>query len=413
MLIDAFSLNDIHKKGRGDLVISIFLSLYILSSYFLPTTFTNQVGRVVFYGFLGLTLFKSITKQTPLKVTSYNIWYFYFGILGLVSAFYALNRSKVFYFSYQILVCWIVAFSFMQYVQNHFDIKRIFLFYAYSPSIAVLYLFLSGQLNAQSERLGQSLFGNANILALILMISLFCVAWLMVYGPMKYLILNIFWGLLILFVIGLTGGRKYFLLPFIFLSLLLILKNWQKNIMTSLVFLILLMSITLAVFWAVMNIPALYSMIGIRFEGLLNFLTGDIAGSDDSTIVRYLMIENGWHWFQNQPILGYGLNNFSFLFSQVLYDVYAHNNYIELMVDLGILGVIVYYAFYVYIIAKLIKIRNDVTGVRNFFIAFMVVLLLFEIGAVTYQFTPIQIFLGLASAYIWLDGMDQKNAILN
>jgi hypothetical protein len=72
------------------------------------------------------------------------------------------------------------------------------------------------------------------------------------------------------------------------------------------------------------------------------------------------------------------------------------------MVDLGIVGTLVYYSFYAYIIAKLIRIRDDVTGIRDFFLAFMLVLGIFELGAVTYKLYSIQIFIGLASAYVWL-----------
>ena len=88
--------------------------------------------------------------------------------------------------------------------------------------------------------------------------------------------------------------------------------------------------------------------------------------------------------------------------------MYAHNNYIELMVDLGMVGTFVYYSFYGYIIAKLIKIRDDVTGIKNFFLAFMLVLLILEISAVTYNIDLFQTFIGLASAYVWLYNTNHK-----
>lgn len=172
----------------------------------------------------------------------------------------------------------------------------------------------------------------------------------------------------------------------------------------------------LAVFagvWAVINIPVLYDHVGIRFEGLLNFASGDLDNTDASTATRYLMIDNGWRWFLQQPLQGYGLNNYRVLLTGILGEgVYAHNNYIEMMVNLGTIGLIVYYSLYIYIIAKLFSIRDDATGTRNFFLAFMLALFVFEIGAVTYQLYIIQIFVSLASAYIYIHDKNCQEAAL-
>jgi O-antigen ligase len=274
--------------------------------------------------------------------------------------------------------------------------------YAYSPIFLALYLLVSGNLNGINDRLGQSLFGNANILGMIMMVSLFCTIWKIVYGSKKYIIYNIIWGIASLYIIVLTGGRKYFLLPFIFLSLLLLFKNYKNNKITPIMYALLLIPCGFASAWAIMNIPVLYSNIGIRFEGLLKIFSGDISNSDPSTIVRFMMINNGWKWFLQKPLLGFGVNSYQILLSRILSSSYAHNNYIELMVDLGLTGLIVYYSYYIYLIARLVQIRDDLTGIRNFFLAFMLVLLLFEIGAVTYQFMSVHILIGLASSYIWL-----------
>jgi transposase InsO family protein len=235
-----------------------------------------------------------------------------------------------------------------------------------------------------------------------LMISLFCISWLLLHGRKKYLFINIVSATAVLYITALTGGRKYLLVPFIFFLLLLILKNWTTNKLRLVIYLFLYLLVVLFAVWAVINIPALYYSVGVRFEGLMSFFEGNLANPDASTAVRYMMIDNGWHWFLRQPILGYGLNSFAFMFSPILYDVYAHNNYIELLVDLGILGFLAYYSFYVYITAKLIRIQHDSTGLRSFFLAYMLALPIFEVGAVTYQYFPVQIFLGLASAYVWL-----------
>ena len=402
------SLGSNKNIQRKDIIITIFLGLYVFSSYWPIGRRSLILGSLVLYAFLGLTLFKLITKQTPLKITAYSIGYLVFGILGAISFFYALDSDYVFSDLYLIFVALILTFSFIQYVQDYSGFVRIFSFYAYLPIFLVLFFYTSGTFANPGQRLGNYEFGNANNLAIAMMISLCCVLWFLVNAKRKYFLLNIICAIVFLYVISLSGGRKYLLIPFIFLLLVLIFNYWNnkpKLILYGIVFALILF----AGIWAVINIPVLYNKVGIRYEGLLNFAEGDLFNTDSSTLIRAMMIENGWRWFLQQPLQGYGLNNFGVLISGFIgWHVYAHNNFIELMVDLGAVGLILYYSLYVYIIAKLFCIKNDVTGIRNFFLAFMLALLFFEIGAVTYQLYIIQIFVGLASAYIWIQGKNLK-----
>ena len=283
------------------------------------------------------------------------------------------------------------------------DFLRIFAFYAYFPILLFLYLVASGTLQNPGQRLGDYEFGNANNLAIVMMVTLCCIFWFLIYGKKKWLLPNIALAIAFLYVVSLTGGRKYLILPFIFLFLILLFKYWRENKSKLIIYITLFTLLVLLGVWALIEIPILYSQVGYRFEGLLNFAKGDIYEADSSTLIRAFMIENGWRWFLWRPIQGYGLNNYGVLIADIMGShVYAHNNFVELMVDLGLMGLIVYYTIYCFIIVKLINIKDDGTGIRNFFLAYMLCLFIFEVGAVTYQLYIIQIFIGLASAYIWL-----------
>lgn len=405
----------VQKRKRRDLFITISLALYILPSYFffsslryvLPT-----IGSALLYIFLGLTFFKLITGQTPLKITAYSIGYIVFMILGSVSFFYALDTGSVLTDLYLLFVSLVLTFSFIQYVQDNSGFMRIFSFYAYFPIFIILYFLMTGQLTNPGQRLGEWEYGNSNNLAINLMVSLCCIFWLTIYGKRKYFWIDSILALVYLYVTSLTGGRKYLLIPLVFLFLILMFKYWRKNKSKLIFYLIFFALVICVVLWAVTNIPILYNQIGVRFEGLLNFVSGDVENTDDSTLIRYIMIDSGWRWFGLQPIQGYGLNNFRVLIAEILGGaVYAHNNFIELMVDLGAIGLLVYYSIYGFLIAKLIAIRNDTSGLRNFFLAFMLVLFIFEMGAVTYQLYIIQIFVGLASAYLYVQAKNRPTNI--
>lgn len=393
---------NVRKINRKDTIISISLALYVLFSYMINIPEIIILGSVVLYLFLGLTLVKLITKQTPIKISFYSVWYLAFGILGALSFFYALNTGYVIGDLYLLFVSLVLTFSFIQYLRNNTSIVRIFSFYAYSPIILVLYLFISGEISPHGERLGETTFGNANNLAIVMMISIYCISWFIIYGKKKYYLINIILLIIYFYVIAMSGGRKYFLLPFIFIAIMFLLKNGLKKILPSMLFLILILIIGSATIWSVINVPLLYNSIGVRFEGLLSFFSGDQRNIDDSTLIRFMMIENGWKWFLQQPLIGFGLNNYRVLLNEILGLNYAHNNFIELMVDLGMVGLLIYYSFYAFLIGKLAQIRNDITGIRDFFLAFMITLLIFEIGSVTYNLYVVQIFIGLAAAYAWL-----------
>ena len=69
---------------------------------------------------------------------------------------------------------------------------------------------------------------------------------------------------------------------------------------------------------------------------------------------RNFLIEYGFNGFISKPLFGYGFMNFS-EYVYKLYGIeigYAHNNYIELLFDLGIIGTTIYYLPYFMIIKK-------------------------------------------------------------
>jgi O-antigen ligase len=394
--------NIIINKNRLVRTVSLFtisIAFYILFSYIgVPAFMSENFSRLAMYFLLYMTVLNMLIKNTTITMTMFSIWYFIFGILGLLSSVFALNATNVYNAVYEVLVSWIIVFAFIQFARNFDRVKVIFFCYAYSAAVLAILLFVTGKINTGYVRLGQTLFRNANNLAMLMMISLICISWLLVYGTRKLFFINIVIAIVLFYITALTGGRKYLLMPVLFLFLLLYLKGIRDEISKFLLYMLIFVCILFLSFYAVVNIPTLYNMIGIRFQGLFNFLSGNISQADSSTIIRYKMIQLGWeNYFPRNPIIGNGLDNFRLLFNE---GTYSNNNFIELLVDLGVIGFICYYAFYVYIIIKLIRIKNDSTGLRDFFLAFMIILLVFEWGAVTYSLTQIQIMLGLASAYI-------------
>lgn len=70
----------------------------------------------------------------------------------------------------------------------------------------------------------------------------------------------------------------------------------------------------------------------------------------------------GLNAFKESPILDIGLDNARFMTMAVYgFEHYLHNNYVELLVDTGLLGFCTYYAMYLYCIyysLKLFKLHD-------------------------------------------------------
>lgn len=141
-----------------------------------------------------------------------------------------------------------------------------------------------------------------------------------------------------------------------------------------------------------MNIPEFYNVLGIRIKGMTNFFSGQ-GNVDDSTLVRIQMIDRGIELFKKKPILGYGIANYSVVSP---FSTYSHNNYVELLVGVGIIGTIVYYSIYIYIIFNLLRFKKKDKSLSLFF-ALVLGIVVMEYGLVSYYIEIYQII--IASAF--------------
>ena len=110
------------------------------------------------------------------------------------------------------------------------------------------------------------------------------------------------------------------------------------------------------------------------------------------------MIEWGVEWFKEKPKLGYGIDSYKMLLgtketSFGITGAYAHNNYIELIVDVGILGLVVYYYIYIYMIIKSFKYIKSRNLLLILMLGILIACMVNEYGQVTYYYKFYQLVL--------------------
>jgi O-antigen ligase len=250
-----------------------------------------------------------------------------------------------------------------------------------------------------SSRIGESVGINSNDLGLKMSISSIISIYFTQENKKKYYI-----SAIIFFTIALlTGSRKAFILLILSLTFLKILslKN-KRNLIVAIPFLLFLCFL---VWKLIITIPYFYDVLGNRIEMMINGFLGK-GQVDNSTTIRLYMIDYGMKLFKQKPFLGYGLFNYSALTEYA----YSHNNYVELLVGVGILGTAIYYSIYLNIIFNLFKQLRKIKY-AGLFVSLIIGLAIMEYGLVSYyeEFYQIIIVCGYCSLKLSKENLSYAN----
>ena len=238
------------------------------------------------------------------------------------------------------------------YVRNYNDLKNILLAFYVSSVVYLIFLFSVMDISMLgTDRFVRAMVDeemtekyNSNYIAGQFVIAIYFgyfLFWklLKVSNVNRYMYIGI--TLVMLYVIFISGSRMSIILltiPLIVFNLKR--KNFLKGIGNAMVAVVCL-------YFIVMKIPIVYDILGTRIEDAVNVLTNNEQGTEDTS--RILLIQFGWERFLESPILGHGINCFRFFSNQSSLflgkNYYAHNNYIELLADIGFVGFFIYYYF--------------------------------------------------------------------
>ncbi len=175
------------------------------------------------------------------------------------------------------------------------------------------------------------------------------------------------------FLFAMSSGSRKALLMICIGVLFLIYKRYGLKKLYKVV---IIVAILLLVFTIIIRLP-MFELINRRLELAMETLTGEGKG-DSSARTRFKMIADGWEIFKERLLIGYGANNYAYVTG---YWTYAHNNFIEILVDFGLIGFVLYYLAYVFAMNNLLKSKQDAGKALS---AIFLVRLLMEVALVTY-----------------------------
>lgn len=390
--------------------IGVFLfCIYIFASFLgNDVVFPSEIGTYSLFLFLGYSIF-FIAHKKILKITLIEKWTLLFMCFSLISMFYSPEKSILNGTYYFLIVNVILVLLLSQYDFTMKTIEKISWTYALSSATLIIMLIATGNIVDSSAigHLGYELFGNANILATMLMISMLYTMWLLVYANNSLSRKCILFIVLVLGYYGmfLTGGRKYIVIPVVFLYILFLFKQDRAGRQHFIKYTFIIVAVAVSIYFLIMKIPMFYDIIGVRMEGLLAFVTGDVSSADSSSIIRGRMIQIGLDKWMQSPIWGYGFDSFKY-YNQIVTGrfYYSHNNFVELLYNEGIIGFVLYYWYYIRVIMIAWKRKAVIPQkTRAFVISAVLSMLVYEYGAINYTSTSTMILLCLISIMLGIN----------
>lgn len=335
-----------YRISLNQVIIFVFLLINIGLYY---GQYANLVSLSYVFLFLGFII--QWNKKNRIKYIEFILYSLSFLFLAFLSIVWSFNPDDTISFVILLSKSIFISIIFLQLIENKKDLDIAF-FGAGLGSLVYILIYISfidfdnlgaGRLQSFNDEI--EYIPNLNLVGIVGSFSF--VYFLFTYFLSKkklFIILAI-----ISFVsVALLGSRKS-ILVMIFAVILLFPKLSLKFrlILTSLVSLILI-SISYVI------PPDYLDFIINRFMNVLDSNTVD--ASDEH---RLEILYNSLNFIELNPFIGSGYYNFSALnYNYYGSNLYSHNNFIETIVGLGLLGFILFYYGFYYIFKKMISLGS-------------------------------------------------------
>lgn len=366
--------------------------------FFLISVTAFRLNVVVAFSAFILILIYAIFSDLKIEITGILKWGIIFWGYYIFSILWSNNISDTLEYLPAIVYEIGILIFLPKLLKSKYDVSETIkiLFYSLAFS-AILTLVLTPISQFGTERMGTVLNLNANVfgfrMALGSLLSYYLLKSRSKTNSKKdifnFIVLIIFFFLFSL--LSLYSGSKKALLFFvggIVIYEFLISKGFKK-LLKILVLCICIMSI----FYVIFHNDRLYNVIGFRIEKMLITITGNntVQTTDKSYLERQFYKDTAIQLFKKKPIFGNGGNSFVTYIRSIGYShvAYSHNNYTELLCTLGIIGLIIYYSYWIKVFISLFWIFKNSSEkfdkrLSLLFLVILFMLLVLDYGCVSY-----------------------------
>lgn len=354
--------------------------------------------RIFFIIYMSIRLF-----FVKYKVSKYSLWAIIFLMFTLSSTLWATSQELAifnFIWAFQVLI---VAILMESFIEDKKKLEFVLKCFIIGGLILILRLFIETPIETWGvKRLGTAIDYNANDVGMKLSFATLSTLY---FFRTNYKNIYLVLITLLLSIVSLFTGSKKALLVMVLGIFFYYLFSVKKIHKVILAFPLILSGIFLLKYM-LYNIEVLYTILGFRIEQMIATFNTEEVQISSSTGIRAEMIETGFKMLADKPFLGYGIGNYS-LFSN--FETYSHNNYIELLTGIGLIGFIIYYAFYAWLISKILK--NFLLGNKFFALplSILLVIIIIETGLVSYNTGYIQILLVICFSFLKITNLPSNH----
>lgn len=371
-----------HKKRTGlTIIIDALILLYTCGIYLLSVyPETNIIFRIIAFALMGICAFYMLIKRRC-RFSKLIGFFAAFVLFCIFSTLWAADMAAAEAVCGTLAQLFMVFFLVYNYAVEenkvHYLVLVIMLsgviFAVYSVLLFGVEAFFAGMI--EGSRVGAedstlNLIGTATATSAILCL------WYIFYEKRIWCLIP----LVICVVVGFgAGSRKMLVVLALGAVLLFLLRgNFQKRLLG-----VLEAAIVLFVLYQLLQLPA-FAGINERFNSFLNIFTGE-GEVDGSTIKRFDMVQYGLEQFYRTPVGGMGIGNTYLLtFKEIGRETYLHNNYVELLASVGVIGTGLYYAMFLSPLPWLAKGNRRHNPLATLGVVLLVVELVLHFGMVTF-----------------------------
>ncbi len=385
----------ISKEDIVDLIVGMFV---ITTLSFHDQTLVMLLFQILAF---GVCIFCNRTLALSRLLKSYIMWKLMFVIFSLMSFVWALNTDTL--LNCVISVCQVTmcGITLIIYCNKDDNINKLIKYCTVACVLLIIRLIIVVPASAwrAGERVGQYLgsgesggYGNTGVTYVLSIGAIFTFFEALNKRKKSLHIL-----VLLFTIFSMLSGSKKAIIIFavmIVLTALLRCKSPRKVMIVSIAS---VFAVALGLY-AVMKIDVLYNSVGIRVEQMMNLFTGGEVDASTSTRVTYLI--QAKDIFLENPICGIGLDGFRYFNKRLCW---AENNVMELLADLGIIGMLIYYWFPVVVAVKTwmkhLQGKNDAILLIVMLFSFLVI----DMTMVTYSQETIQFYFTIIAIIAFRD----------
>lgn len=353
-------------RQKYQMLPDLFFCLFVISSILLWST---PAGKVFQFAFVVVTLFYAAPRY---RFCMYHVLEWIFVLYVLIQSITGIAKLPFITLSMTKTMLYTALFSLGMYhylMYGRSSFTKVIQMYVMSSALGllltVLFFFPTIKSNIGLNSMETIRIGGISVLGGAAPTSLAMLAtlpsfFLMLITPEEKKKIAYAYVAFFLLVTILTGTRKVLLLYAFILILERELLRPGKKAKRIAVMLLATLVIGILAVLAMIYIPALHDMIGYRLENTIRFYTGG-GNVDASMRVRERMIRGAMKLFRERPVAGWGMDYYKFS-GTGSEQLYSHNNFTELLSGGGVIGFLIYYAKYVYLLVMIglqIKLNKE------------------------------------------------------